>query len=146
MVGIIAAAHEFTAEPAEERGVGVLGAFPVPRLVDDSAAHQAGPDSVGHHLREAFVLRGGDERGETVARILGVEGEFVGDAFLREFREGPVGFDGGAWLEGDLDQGLATAFAELGHRDATGGGHFDGLGLEQGGEREDLFLFRSMGG
>ena len=130
MVGVVAAAHEFAAEPAKERGVGVLGAFPVPRLVDDSSAHQAGPEAIGHHLREAFVLRGGDERRETVARILGVEGEFVRDAFLREFREGPVRFDGSTRFEGDLDQGLATAFAELGHRDAAGGRDFDGLGLQ----------------
>ena len=133
MVGVVAAAHEFAAEPAKERGVGVLGAFPVPRLVDDSAAHQSGPETIGHHLREAFVLRGGDERGETVARILGFEGEFVGDAFLREFREGPMRFDGRAGFEGDFDQGLAAAFAELGHRDAAGGRDLDGLGLEQGG-------------
>ena len=60
MVGVIAAAHEFAAKPAEQFGVRVLGAFPIPGLIDEAAAHQAGPKAIGHHLREAFVLRGGD--------------------------------------------------------------------------------------
>ena len=55
-------------------------------------------------------------------------------------------FDGSAGFEGDLDQRLAAAFAELGQRDAAGGRHLDGLGLEQGGEGEDLFLLRGVGG
>ena len=55
-------------------------------------------------------------------------------------------FDGSAGLEGDLDERLTTALAELGHRDAAGGRDLDGFGLEERREREDLFLLGGMGG
>ncbi len=123
----------------------VLGTFPIPGLVHEAAAHQAGPEAIGHHLRKAFVLRGGDERGEAVARVLRVAGEFVGDAFLGEFWERPVRLDRRARFERDFDEGLAASFAELGHRDAAGEGDLHGLGLKEGCEGEDLFLLGGVG-
>ena len=140
VVSVVAAAHELAAEPAEQFRVGVLGAFPIPGLVHEAATHEAGPEAIRHHLREAFVLRGGDERGESVARILRIEREIIGDAFLRKFGEGPMRLDRGARFEGDLDEGLATAFAEFGHRDTARNRDLYSLGLEEGGEGEDLLL------
>ena len=93
MVSIVAATHELAAEPAEQFRVRVLGAFPIPGLVHEAATHEAGPKAIGHHLREAFILRGGDERREAITRVLGVECEIIGDAFLREFGERPMRLD-----------------------------------------------------
>ena len=118
----------------------VLGAFPIPGLVHEAATHEAGPKAIGHHLGEAFILRGGDERREAITRVLRIEREIIGDAFLREFGERPMRLDGGARFEGDFDERLATAFAQLGHRDAARDRNLHGLGLEEGGEGEDLLL------
>ena len=140
VVSVVAATHELAAEPAEQFRVRVHGAFPIPSLVDETAPHEAGPKAIGHHLREAFILWGGDERREAITRVLGVECEIIGDAFLREFGERPMRLDRGTRLKGDLDEGLATAFAEFGHGDAARDRNLHGLGLEQGSKREDLFL------
>ena len=78
VVGGVAGPHELAPEPAEQRGVGVAGTLPVPRLVDDAAAHHAGPDPVGHDLGEAFVLRRREEGREAVAGIAGILGQPVG--------------------------------------------------------------------
>ena len=71
----------------------VLGAFPIPGLVHEAATHEAGPKAIGHHLGEAFILRGGDERREAITRVLRIQREVIGDAFLREFRERPMRLD-----------------------------------------------------
>ena len=119
----------------------VFGTFPVPRLVDDAASHHSGPDPVGHDLSKALVLRCGDECRETVARVLWILRKSICERWFGEVGEGPLGIDGGAGFEGDIDERFPSAFAEFLHGDAAGCGDLDALCVEHGCEGEDLFLF-----
>jgi hypothetical protein len=80
----VTATDEFASEPGEEFGMGGLAAFPVFDGFDDATAHELLPDTVGDDLREALVLRGGDEGGEAVAGVFGGFGEGVGEGFIDE--------------------------------------------------------------
>ena len=141
MARVVSGFDEFASEPPQQFGVRVFGAFPVPRLVDDAASHQSGPDTVGHDLSKAFVLRCGDECCESVTRVLRILRESICEGRVGELGEGPLGFDGGTGFEGDIDERFPSAFAEFLHRDAARGGNFDAFGVEHGREGEDLFLF-----
>ena len=49
-------------------------------------------------------------------------------------------------MEGDLDEGFATAFVEFVHGDRAGGGDIDGFGFEEGGEFEEVLLAALVSG
>ena len=70
MLGLVAAPHEFASEPAEQFGVRGLPLLPVFDRLDQTAAQQALPDAIDHHLRETFIAWSGDQGGQSLARIV----------------------------------------------------------------------------
>ncbi|NBV80088.1 MAG: hypothetical protein EBR62_09580, partial [Verrucomicrobia bacterium] len=139
-VAVVVAPDQLAGQPAQQFGVGHAAALEITGLVDESPAHQPAPEPVHHDLGKALVGRRRQQGRQAIPGIVRVARQLVGRAFRRELREGPVRLDRGPRGQRDLDEGFAPAFAELVHRHAAGGRDLDALGLEQGGQGEDLFL------
>ena len=86
-----------------------LALFPVAHGLDETTVHKALPNAVGHHLREALVLRRRHQRSDAVTGIIGALGEHGGGVLVAEFRERPRGRHRRARGQRGLDERFASA-------------------------------------
>ena len=93
--------------------------LPVGNIGDQASAHQTLPAAIHHHLGEAFVLRRCDKRCQSVARILGVFGQRVGNRLITKPTERPGGLYFGAGLKRDFDQRLAARLVQAARRNTA---------------------------
>ena len=134
---IVAVRHEVPRQPREQLRVTRRMTLPIVRRLHEARADEAFPHAIDDHLGEAGVRRRGDERGETLTRVLRVHHQRIERRVIshsRNRRKRPRGRNGLARLERDLDQRLPCLLLEKRFGNGARFWHGDGLALEQCGQ------------
>ena len=145
MLRAVTGADEFSGQPLQQLGMCRLALFPIGHGFDDASSHEARPDAVGHDLREALVLRRGDEGGKTVALVLGILGQFLADGFRAELIERPLRFDLAAGLQAHRDERLTTVHRKAIRCDTARDRHRKSFRFEHRGQLKQILL-RALAG